>query len=596
MRRKYLYFKIFDLTEHPQEVLAFSQIEIEQIVGPVTAIDNIFQLSQQPEIKRIIEKDVDLQNALTDSLPRRGRHGYLWIGEELPNIFHAISSLAYIREIYLFQQMLEPEPSFIKDNLRHMPYHEMNIYLWRVYRFWTVGFLMGRALYIATISKHESDIDEKFKQLQAELLQAPGKLADKDPANMIAYNPEQPGIHWGLDRRTPANRDLRWYQALSNFSANDTAPALFLPFCNESALVQQALLAGHNVRTADGSALDMLFTRANTALLSVPAETFNKLSVEIHSKTKLIINMREHTQADLFMYSIEGQFLSFWNDEKKRLERIGPTAFDIIFLKHIAATRFLIESQTLTRNDNVNTLFSSALAITLIKALNRKKQAAFYEAFAFSLREIYIHLYLLQKIKAFIDPEFGKLIPDSDTADPAIDGSVVFLPEHFEPVVPPKDQSLNDILNYPPPPSVGLHRNNAENLAQIHQVEEDIREKKGFYTKLPKIARDLLTRLELYGQKIRVTEFYRLLAHYHDILELLNQKLPVAARVALIIPPMEIKIETQTQDIDLVGILKGFLDDKQGISFKLLQQISKHVHPLKSNFNKVYKVLLLQKI
>jgi len=601
MRRKYLYFKVFDLKDHPQEVLAFSQIEIEQIVGPVTAIDNIFQLTQQPEIKRIIEKDINLQNALTDSLPGRGRHGYLWSGEVLPDIFEAISKLAYIKEIFLFQQMLEPEPGFLKEKMGSMPYHEMNIYLWRVYRFWTFEFLLSRAQYIAGISRHENDIDEKFRQMVDELSQAPGILFDRDPAEMIAYNPDQSIVNYSLDPRAGNEQDLRWLQALSNHLTNDTGPALLAPFCTESALAQQALLAGHHILAFEKNHLYNLFTRANAALLSVSAQTFNTLSVEIHTKIKLIVNTKDQTQTDLFMYSSEGQFLSFWKDERSRLDRIGPIAFDIVFLKHVAATRFLIESETLTKDAAINTLFSAALAIALYRALSRKRQPAFYELFSGALRDIYTHLYLLRKITSLLAPAFGKLeihnlSPLLHKPENPIDGSIVLLPDHPVPMISDKEQALASILNYGTPhhpDTTGAE--GGEDLAKTHFIEDEIRQKKGFYKKLPKSATDLLTRLELYGQRNRVTEFYRLLKLYHSILELLRDKLPVGARIAMILPPMEVKIETDNQPVPLDAIMLGFLESDKNLSLRFIRQISRRVHKSKAGSNKTFTVLLLQK-
>ena len=143
MRRKFLYFKIFDLKEHPKEVEILSSLEVSNIVGNVTPIDNIFQLTQQPEVKRIIENDLNLQNALTDSLPRRGRHGYLWVGDVLPDIVNALSRLSYIKEIFLFQQLLEPEPDFLKQKKKNMTFLEYNIHLCRVYKFWTFSYFLN---------------------------------------------------------------------------------------------------------------------------------------------------------------------------------------------------------------------------------------------------------------------------------------------------------------------------------------------------------------------------------------------------------------------------------------------------------------------
>ncbi len=42
MRRKFLYFKIFDLKDHPKEIEILSNIEISNMIGDIIPIDNLF--------------------------------------------------------------------------------------------------------------------------------------------------------------------------------------------------------------------------------------------------------------------------------------------------------------------------------------------------------------------------------------------------------------------------------------------------------------------------------------------------------------------------------------------------------------------------
>ena len=409
MRRKFLYFKLFDLKDHPKEVEILSALEVESLIGGVEPIDNIFQLSLLPEVKRIIEKDLNLQNALTDSLPRRGRHGYLWVGEEIPDIMYALSRLSYIKEVFLFQQMLEAEPTFLKNPQKNITYLEYNINLWRVYKFWTYSYFLNRALYISTICKNETELDDKFRLLREELNILPGKIVNKDPADMISFIQENTFKNFNIDQRhaTESNIDNMWLNTLLNATISKDG-TLLNSFCRNGFIALEGVLAGHNIIAQDINPVDYIMASVNSTIPKINLQEFNRLITEIQSKIQMLISASAATQTDLFLYSVEGQFLNFWETEKKRIASLNIASSIKHIDKYIAATRFLIETKTITKSGELNQLFNVALVNLIALASRKKDTIEFYESYQNVLREIYLKLYTIAKLNSFYSQSFGE--------------------------------------------------------------------------------------------------------------------------------------------------------------------------------------------
>ncbi|MCB0282219.1 MAG: hypothetical protein H6627_13040 [Calditrichae bacterium] len=607
MRRKFLYFKIFDLKEHPKEIEILSALEIENLVGPVTPIDNIFQLSQQPEVKRIIEKDIILQNALTDTLPRRGRHGYLWVGDNLPDIVSALSRLSYIKEVFLFQQLLEPEPDFVKKTMRNMTFLEFNVYLWRVYKFWTQAFFLNRALYISTTSKNESEIDEKFKMFREELGKPPGKTDDRDPALMISYAQDITLKNLSVDQRFPAETylDNRWIRALVNTVSGPDEKYIYLPFAANGTIAQEGLLCGYKMQAEDLNPVNTLMTKVAGNLTNVDLTEYNRLVMEIQSKIKMLMNANAATQTDLFLYSAEGQFLNFWETEKKRLKSLSPqTPVDEI-QKYIAATRFLIQSETITKARVINDLFAVALVNLMASVIRKKEKIDFYDSYRNALYEIYLKLYVLSKLNSFYTFNKGETtVKVADSLNPDdqlknISGIVTFLPAKIAKNGFDKDRFLITNLN--------LH-GAVEKLEHMltggkyikssvrEEIEAEIKNHEGFYKNLPKEAHDVLARLELMGRQDEVVRYTLLWRQYLAAFAKFYNVLEENGKICLVIENPEVRADKTTVIIPVDLILQKLIENLDNYKLDLQRQFSKNLQIPKTTNPKQFRVLIYKKV
>jgi hypothetical protein len=606
MRRKFLYFKIYDLKEHPKELETLSLLEIENLIGDVTPIDNVFQLSKHPEVKRILEKDINLQNALTDSLPRRGRHGYLWVGDNLPDVVRALSRLSYIKEIFLFQQMLEPEPEFIKQRLKNMTFLEFDVNLWRVYKFWTFSYFLNRTLYIGTISKTETEIDEFFKTFREELRLAPGKLVEKDPSQMISFIQDTPVKNLNIDQRNQNDVLLnnRWLRALINAISHGGDEKLFNPFSGNGTIVLESVLAGVSMESQDLNPVQTIMTLSNGSLNSLDMQEYNRLVTELHSKIKMLMSASAATQTDLFLYSAEGQFLNFWETEQKRFNSLDFSPQIEAIQKQIAATRFLIQTKTITKSKEINAIFNAALITLISQALRKKEKLNFNDVFPKTLYSIYLKLYLINKLRSFYSPDLGDVTVERNcnleksASSKMYNGVIAFLPFRIGRNGFEKDHLIIEMLN--------LHGavNKLENtLMGGKNIQTEDRERlineisnhEGFYKQLPKEGHDIISRLELMGKQEDVVRYYLLWKQYFDSFKSFYNSVKAGSKICLMIENPVIKIDKMTLNIQSSQILENCIAEDESLSAHLISTFSKSIPQAKLIYKKEITVLLYEK-
>ncbi len=607
MRRKFLYFKIYDLKEHPLEIETLSLLEIESLIGKVEAVDNVFQLSKQPEVKRVLEKDVNLQDALTDSLPRRGRHGYLWIGDTLPDVARALSRLSYIKEIFLFQQLLEPEPEFIKQNLKNLTFMEFDVNLWRVYKFLSFSYFLNRTLSIGTLSKSEGEIDTHFNTLREELKLTPEKIADKDPAQLLSFIQEDSKIkNLNLDQRSPNDGILNnhWLRTLINTLNPENTGTIENPFCGNGSILQEGVLAGTSIDAFDINPVEVIMAQANGSINSVNGTEFSRLTTELHSKIKMLMSASAATQTDLFLYSAEGQFLSFWETEEKRFKTLGLNAQLEHIQKQIAATRFLIQTKAITDLPKINALFNAALINVIALAARKKEKLDFNDSFSKILHITYLKLYLLAKLQKFYTVPTTAFSVENrcvfSTTEPQADyqGVIAFLPHRINRNGFEKDRLIIDLLNlHASPNKLEQTILGAKQISPQEReiLQKEISEQEGFYSSLPKEGREVLTRLELMGKQDEVLRYYLLWKQYFEIFKSFYDLVDNGAKICLIVENPVLKIDKTAISINSSKILENCIEKDERLLVNPLKSFRKGIPHAKLIYKKELSVLLYEK-
>jgi hypothetical protein len=606
MRRKFLYFKIFDLKEHPKEVEILSSLEVSNIVGNVTPIDNIFQLTQQPEVKRIIENDLNLQNALTDSLPRRGRHGYLWVGDVLPDIVNALSRLSYIKEIFLFQQLLEPEPDFLKQKKKNMTFLEYNIHLWRVYKFWTFSYFLNRGRYIAMLCKSQTEVDEKFKTFRDELHLNSVKIAETDPGDLLSFVGDENPLSYNVDQRSSSKlvHEKKYLTALINSIPNNDGSYILNSFSDNGTIIKEISLFGYNVYGQEINPADRIFAHINGSLSTIDLVEFNRLIPEVQSKLKLLMTASSASQTDLFLYSVEGQFLIFWENEKKRIKGLELPESIALIGKFIAAIRFLVETKSITKSEIFNQIFLATL-INLISQLGRKKETIdFYSEYQNCLYGFYLKLYSFNKIKSFYNQDYGQVkIKDENCLESfdnsgGIYGVIAKIPQHPAKKGFEKDRHALAVLNMHAAVDKLEHQQIGNRYIPARDRDEALEEIKthsGFYEKLPKDAHDLLARLELMGRQDDVLRYFILWKQHLQYIKNVYDAVNENGQVIFILEEDKTRMDKIETDIPAAKILSGLIEVNK-ICFKFIESIIKSTHPGRPSERTVLSILIFEKI
>ncbi|HHM01473.1 MAG TPA: hypothetical protein ENJ15_00555 [Caldithrix abyssi] len=598
MRNKYLYFKLLDLQQPVEEVRRFSEMEISALLGPVLPIDNIFQLSQQPEIKRIIEKDLPLQNALTDGLPGRGRHGYLWSGDAPPNVIPLLKRLAYIKEIFLFQQALEPDPQWLREELSNMPYREYNVYLWRVFRISTRSFLWDRLLYIEQTSRNENEADTQIKNLKEELLLSPEAENDLNPYEMISYaRPPRPAsFFFDLKKRSQRLPDRRWIQASLNALAPHPESSLQALFDTEEEIYTRAICLGLDVTTVELNPIKAAIQQANAALPHIRLSELSSLINELQSKINMLMSATAAAQTDLFMYSAEGQFISYWQDERRRLKTHGFSLPEP-FLKYAACTRFLIETGALSKDSGLNTIVLAALIMTLQGALRKKELPSFVSSLIDYLRRFYLKRYLLGKFDAWLPMTYGRLNCFNDDVFKTTevrDSTILFLPNRLgKSGFSREDRNIIEMLKLLPVVQKAErqllgHRDIPDAL--LEEYREEMSEKGGLARWLPRQMDEFFTRLELMSRQEEILRYYHLLKQYNRLFEHLGQT--TRNQVVIYVRQTRIKSNEHSIDVPWTETVKKIILKNKKMSHWHLKEESRHIIPGNSpQFNRVYHIL-----
>jgi hypothetical protein len=422
---------------------------------------------------------------------------------------------------------------------------------------------------------------------------------------MISFMQENTLKNFNIDQRhaTESNIDNMWLHALIN--SVSTKKGTFLnSFCRNGYVVLEGVLAGNNIIAQDINPVDFIMASINGSISRIDLPEFNRLIIEIQSKIKMLMSASAATQTDLFLYSVEGQFLNFWEIEKKRIRSLSIPLYIEHIDKYIAATRFLIETRTITKSIELNHLFNVALVNLIAIASRKKDKIEFYESYQTVLRDIYLKLYTITKLNSFYSQSFGESeiynsnclyeLPDGME----ISGVLTFLPSKISKNGFEKDRDTIAILNLHG--AIEKLEHNLIGSRYISQKEKELNQDeitshKGFYEELPKEGHDVLSRLELMGRKDDVLRYYYLWKQYFQYLQLISGKLSTGTRLCLLIENPIIRVDKSTVDLPFDDILTGIIENSN-IGFESLNGFSKTIAIPKSTSKRVIKVLFFQKV
>ncbi len=418
MSRKHVLFKC--MSQSPLTPAFEQQAELELAVRGIKSakVETVFGLIDFPDLKLIISKSPVLQRQLSAQLPQQGCYGFLWSGEQLPDLRQVLSTSPFIESCFVFQRTTDPQPE-IMDSGFAMIQRQTEVYNWRVFQIGSLSYTIQQLCRIREAVPNAIELDREFRRFRQTFVPIRTQLNITGP--------------WPEPQQFQLNGVLNYLQAIRPGTVE----------IHNGALLQNTLSAsaGGPVNFVNHPDVRSFPNRLHACLNEKPLPEIQTAINGLISGLRLLLLSNGGQQADLFMDHIEHAFLSYWENEKPRLQDAG---LPIKMQKGFAAARFLIREKVVSESRPVLDFLSAALMRTVQKP-GRKADGADFEArLQTALTELLSYVSMLDKIQPLLFAQQALWhyvrLPEKAEAPAA----AIFIPL---PPYPPKDRKKQEYLN-----------------------------------------------------------------------------------------------------------------------------------------------------
>jgi hypothetical protein len=305
----------------------------------------------------------------------------------------------------------------------------------------------------------------------------------------------------------------------------------------------------------------------------------------------------------LFLFGTENKFLQFWKTEKECLKTLQFAVPDEVLMKYFAATRFLIESESVSRDQAVNRILMTALINLMVSLLRRKKDVDFTNEYHRKLRQIYLNCYTINKIQALYAPPAGKgqirFGDVREALDLTNDLVLVNLPVRINKSGFEKDRAPIEIMHLH-----GAGRTLESKLLGSRVFEDTdktdwqmLLENEGaVYTLLNREALGLLKKLEKADRRDDAVRFFALWSQYHNILGKLTSTLSEQGVICVIAEHPFYKIDENFEEVPLGTIIRDMIrKDEENFPFSEPEIWLKQAGDLKFGHSQRTSILIMRK-
>ena len=344
-----------------------------------TKVETIFSLIDFPDLKLIVSKSVLLQRQLSSHLPQQGCYGFLWSGEQLPDLRTILSTSPFFDICFVFQRTTDPEPNLARTAFSILE-RQTEVYNWRVFQYGSLSFAFDQLWQIRRSANNEIELDRSFRQFRQSLL----------PVQSLPFCKGQKA--WPESNCFYLNGVLNYLQAVHPGPVEvwNTADKL-QNILTASAGDEINFIQTPGVQASPGP----LFPAVKEKLLP----DFQTAVSGLLSGLRMLLVYNGEQQADLFMDRIELDFYSFWDQEKPRLEAAG---LPLKMQKGFAAARFLISKKIVSESPVVLGFLTIALIRTLQKPARKTYVNDFTSQVQSTLTELLSYMSMLDKIQPLL--------------------------------------------------------------------------------------------------------------------------------------------------------------------------------------------------
>ena len=608
MSRKYLYFKLFRDLNDTIESEKLSYYEIASYLDNVETVQNVFQLYQNTELKLLINKSRQLQNLLTKSLPKHGfRHGYLWSGEHFPDFTRLLSRCGLIEECIAFQKTTDTLPTFKFNPIFQMK-RQFEIYNWYVYHFRSFQYYFDKSSIIQATSESEVEIDWAFESLWKK------QKRIEDVEDMPVFESQeasnnQPTLNYisHNKRAYTKSRNLRWIRSILNHINSSKDKILYIPFAGNGNILVEGFFSSKHMIISEINPIRHRYLLGSSHVYESHLIQISQAISDIIGQIRVLTISHPQVQVDLFVNSTEKQYQKFWQTEKERIKVLQNNSLSDNSIKVISAIRFLVDSQIISKSDQINTFLMNGL-INLTAGLLRKKNIHdVIGAYQKELRRLYLDIYIFNKIKE-LNQTPGKVynfylqnaLDAKSIENNSIDSICCFFPSTINKKGFKDDQTIIDILNIHPNSSslekhkLGLKKRSKE---EIENWNNDIINNSSLFSLLGAYAQNILTHMRNHHRQTDAGLFLKLwIDGYYFLLEC-SRILKKGGKGCLIVKNPSIKIVEEFEEINSLEIFSELIE-KHADTLHLKKIESFQKPDQQNHFGKMdfYHILIFTKI
>ncbi len=530
MSRKHVLFKCIAPTPLTPAFEKQAELELSARGIKATKIETVFGLTDFPDLKPVISKSITQQRQLSAHLPETGCYGFLWSGERLPDLQQILSTSPFFESCFIFQRTTDPSPELASTGFAMME-QQTEVYNWRVFRFGSLVYTLQQLCHIHERTPNEIELDREFRRFRQTFVLPKSSSSTMSPSR------------WPEVQQFTLNGVLNYMQAVR------PGP---VEVWNASSTLQNALSASAAGELYFMEAPDVRFlpNHLYAAINEKRLPEFQTALSGLLSGLRLLLLSNGEQQADLFMDRIEQSFLTYWEQEKPRLEAAG---LPIKMQKGFAAARFLIEQKVVSESQPVLDFLSAALMRTILKPGRKVDGKDFSARLQIALSELLSYISMLDKIQPLLLPQKTRwnywVLPTKKESTAAL----------FSPLPPYPGSSrkraeyVNTLFEYPLP-DWPEERDIWHNEVALHG---------SFYQELGRYGQALFN--HLYARELK-DEAVHLFYAWMQFYEFLNERKETVAdgfRVALIFPYILPYHQAGSRDCPLKRMVLEWIEQRE---------------------------------
>jgi len=414
----FIFFKLFNTIKSEHEAKDFARLEIESLFGKVEPILNFTDKLLEKPLQLFTQPPIRIQDTILHELPYGNVQGYFGIAEDNVDIGKLVKCLAYTREIFLVSENSQNPKSLLQKLFPDAKVDKNAQYFVKdnfvLFRFITNQYFLEKSEYISKLSRNEAEVDKNVEILFSHLI----KNIYRIPASSTLTIGKRLEDYFAIREETSlylthymhpykGKFHPKMARALLNYICSEDSGLVLDNFAGSGTLLVEACFLG----------LDSLGVEINPLSVLMSNVKCNSLSANVKELKNCIENYLEHlrNRINLLPQEKSRQTLLFVRDanskniiDKSRImsDRLKNSLRDKeTIIPQVLIAKNLISE--VTNDKKISDFLLLALSGT-ISDVARRTSGRFIDAFKERLNDLYLRIYLFQKLNETLKIKLGK--------------------------------------------------------------------------------------------------------------------------------------------------------------------------------------------